>query len=162
VDDGIYINFFDIARIEHASAASIKAIFTLLGPFDLDKWQDPNSFDKLKETVICPINRPVRAMLHIAQWAHCLQLPALCPAAVYFDPCASSSLQISGRCVTTFLSLVAQSVYKLPANSPQLKLWSPHSIWVTAANLLHQAHLLDPFIKNRLRWKSDSFLMILT
>jgi hypothetical protein len=30
VDDGIYIVFFDIVRIEHAVAATIEAIFILL------------------------------------------------------------------------------------------------------------------------------------
>jgi hypothetical protein len=103
----------------------------------------------------------VRAMLRIAKRAHRLQLPALYPAAVYFDPRTSSHLKITGRCVTTFLRSVARSVYKLPATSPQLNLWSPHSIRVTAANLLHQARFSDSFIENCLRWKSDSFLMYL-
>ena len=57
VDDGIYIEFFDIARIERAAAASIEAIFILLGPSALDLRQDPISFDKLEEMTIAPINR---------------------------------------------------------------------------------------------------------
>ena len=56
---------------------------------------------------------------------------------------------------------MAQQFYKLALNSPQLKLWSPHSIRVTAANLLHQARFSDSFIKTRLHWKGDSFLMYL-
>jgi hypothetical protein len=57
MDDGIYIDFFDVIRIERAAAASIEAIFTLLRPSDLAKWQDPISFDKLEEMIIGPINR---------------------------------------------------------------------------------------------------------
>ena len=106
---------------------------------------------------LCPVN----AMLRIAQRAHCLQLLALHPAAVYFDPRTSSCLQIMGKCITSLLWLVAQHVYKFQADGPQLKLWSPHSILVTTANLLHRARFLDPFIKNHLWWKSDSFLMCL-
>ncbi len=57
VDDGIYVDWFDVIRIERAAAASIEAIFILLGPSALDRRQDPISFDKLEEMVIGPINR---------------------------------------------------------------------------------------------------------
>jgi hypothetical protein len=57
VDDDIYVDWYDIHRIERAAAASIEAIFVLLGPSALDKRQDPISVDKLEEMVISPINR---------------------------------------------------------------------------------------------------------
>jgi hypothetical protein len=57
VDDGIYVKFFDVIRIENAAAASIEAIFILLGPSTRNCRQDPISFDKLEEMVISPINR---------------------------------------------------------------------------------------------------------
>ena len=57
VDDGIYVKWFDIIRIERAAAASIEAIFILLGPSAQACRQDPISFDKLEEMVIGPINR---------------------------------------------------------------------------------------------------------
>ena len=57
VDDGIYVDLFDKNRIERAAAASIEAIFILLGPSTLDLRQDPISFDKLEEMTIAPINR---------------------------------------------------------------------------------------------------------
>ena len=57
IDDGVYINFFDVLQIKQAVAASIEAIFILLGPSELDHQQDPISFDKLKEMVIGPVNR---------------------------------------------------------------------------------------------------------
>ena len=111
----------------------------------------------ISNTVLCP----VAAMLRIAQRAIRLDLPSLRPVAVYAHDKPTSRRQITGQAVTSFLRSVAQQVYKLPSTSPQLKLWSPHSIRVTAANLLHRARFSDSFIKNRLRWKSDSFLMYL-
>jgi len=108
-----------------------------------------------------PILCPVAAMLRIAQRAHRLHLPALLPVAVYSDAPRSARRQITGQDVTIYLWDVARRVYKHPSDSPQLKLWSPHSIRVTAANLLHRARYSDSFIKNRLRWKSDTFLMYL-
>ena len=104
---------------------------------------------------------PVRAMLRLAQRGCRLALPPLRPLAVYLDPSSATRRQVTGKDVSTFLRSVAQDVYHLPSHSPQLKLWSPHSLRVTAANLLHRARFSDSFIKNRLRWKSDSFLMYL-
>ena len=52
-------------------------------------------------------------------------------------------------------------VLNIKKDDPSLKLWSTHSIRVTAANLLHRANLSDSYIKTRLRWKSSSFLMYL-
>ena len=51
------MEWYDPHRIEHAAAASIEAIFVLLGPSALDKRQDPISFDKLEDMVIGPVNR---------------------------------------------------------------------------------------------------------
>jgi hypothetical protein len=112
-----------------------------------------------------PVLCPVGAMLRIAQRAYRLRLPPLRPIAIYSrSPRSGSSSfrhQITGKDVTSFLRSIARTVYNLPSDSPQLKLWGPHSIRVTAANLLHRARYSDSFIKNRLRWKSDSFLMYL-
>jgi hypothetical protein len=57
VDDDIYAEVWDRTRIEQAVAASIEAIFLLLGYSDLTKWQDPISFDKMIEMFVAPINR---------------------------------------------------------------------------------------------------------
>jgi hypothetical protein len=112
-----------------------------------------------------PVLCPVGAMLRIAQRAYRLRLPPLRPIAIYSSSPRSGSSsvrhQITGKDVTSFLRSIARTVYSLPSDSPQLKLWGPHSIRVTAANLLHRARYSDSFIKNRLRWKSDSFLMYL-
>ena len=56
VDDDIYAEIWDRVRIEQAVAASIEAIFLLLGYSELDKRQDPISFDKMIEMAVAPIN----------------------------------------------------------------------------------------------------------
>ena len=56
VDDGIYLDVFDIIRIEQAIAASIEAIFILLGYSELERRRDPISWSKMEEMLIAPIN----------------------------------------------------------------------------------------------------------
>ena len=56
VDDGIYLDVYDIVRLEQAIAASIEAIFILLGESDLDKRRDAVSWSKMEEMLIAPIN----------------------------------------------------------------------------------------------------------
>jgi hypothetical protein len=57
VDDDIYVDIYSTDDYEQCIAASIEAIYILLGPSDLAKRQDPISFDKLQEMIIGPINR---------------------------------------------------------------------------------------------------------
>ena len=56
VDDDIYLDVYDIARIEQAIAASIEAIFVLLGESDLSKRRDPISWSKLEDMLVAPVN----------------------------------------------------------------------------------------------------------
>ncbi len=57
VDDDVYSEVFDVERIERAIAASIEAIFTILGDSNLALRQDPVSWEKLEEMIINYINR---------------------------------------------------------------------------------------------------------
>ena len=52
VDDGIYCEVYQKHCIHRAAAASIEAIFRLLGEPDPSKWQDPVSWDKLLDMVV--------------------------------------------------------------------------------------------------------------
>ena len=63
VDDDIYADRFDVARVEQAIAASIEAIFILLGVSELDKRQDPISFDKLEEMLVHYLNKVLGLVL---------------------------------------------------------------------------------------------------
>jgi hypothetical protein len=60
-----------------------------------------------------------------------------------------------------FLRQVAHKVFDIPTDHKDLLAWSCHSIGVMAANLLHRATFSDSYIKNRLRWRSYTFLMYL-
>lgn len=64
VDDDCYAEIFNRERVEQAVAASIEAIFILLGESDLEKRQDPISFDKMEETMINYLNRPLGMEIH--------------------------------------------------------------------------------------------------
>ena len=63
VDDGVYSEILDRQRIEQALAASIEAIFILLGESDLFRRQDPVSFDKCVEMIISHINKVLGHMV---------------------------------------------------------------------------------------------------
>jgi hypothetical protein len=80
---------------------------------------------------------------------------------VYQDTVAGARQLITASQVATFLRHVARKVFNIPVGHKDLLAWSCHSIRVTAANLLHRARFSDSFIKNRLRWHSDTFLMYL-
>ena len=104
---------------------------------------------------------PVSAAFRIVCRGRRLRLPRTHPAAVYYSAKHDSFRLITGDDTNKLLRKVAQQVYNLPKNSKDLKLWSTHSLRVTACNLLHRAKFSDSAIKNRLRWKSDSFMMYL-
>ena len=64
VDDGVYVEVFDTERVERALAASIEAIFILLGDSDLAHRQDAVSFDKMIEMLISHFNRVLGHMIN--------------------------------------------------------------------------------------------------
>ena len=68
---------------------------------------------------------------------------------------------ITTTMMASHLRSCASLVLNINKDDPSLKLWSTHSIRVTAANLFYQANLLDSYIQTHLRWKSSSFLMYL-
>jgi hypothetical protein len=80
---------------------------------------------------------------------------------VYRDPNTGKRHLITASQVAIFLRHVAHNVFGIPTGHKDLLAWSCHSICVTAANLLHRAQFLDSYIKNHLRWCSDTFLMYL-
>jgi hypothetical protein len=83
------------------------------------------------------------------------------PASVYRDPHTGLRRLIMASQVAAFLWQVAHKVFDIPTDHKDLLAWSCHSIHVTATNLLHCAKFSDSYIKNRLRWCSNTFLMYL-
>jgi hypothetical protein len=57
VDDDVYSEMWDLERVEQVVAASIEAVFILLGPSNLRFRQDPVSFDKVIEMVVSYLNK---------------------------------------------------------------------------------------------------------
>ena len=71
VDDDVYADVYDNARarMEQAGAASIEAMFILLGPSDLLGRQDPISFDKFDEMPMDWQNRILGVDIHTRKLA---------------------------------------------------------------------------------------------
>ena len=67
VDDDCYAEVFRKVLVEQAVAASIEAIFLLLGESDLDKRQDPISFDKMEEMVVSYSNKILGQIINTRQ-----------------------------------------------------------------------------------------------
>ena len=104
---------------------------------------------------------PTQACLNIVRRALSLNTPTDHPAAVYLNLATGKRLQITAAQVVAFLRHVAHKAFNIPAGHKDLLAWSCHSICVTAANLLHRARFSDSYIKSRLRWHNDTFLMYL-
>ena len=68
---------------------------------------------------------------------------------------------MTGTEYSQWLKSIAAATYRLSSKDPSLARWGTHSLRVTAANLLHRAQFSASFIKNRLRWRSDTFQMYL-
>ena len=83
------------------------------------------------------------------------------PLALYRDNTTGKRRLITASQTATFLRHVAHKVFDIPTGHKDLLAWSCHLIRITAANLLHRARFSDSYIKNRLRWRSDTFLMYL-
>ena len=109
-----------------------------------------------------PILCPVRNAFKIVCRGFRLGLQDTHPAAVYATRAKMAPFHlITGTDVSTHLRKIARVVFNLKRDDPALQAWSSHSLRVTACNLLHRAKFSDSYIKNRLRWKSDSFMMYL-
>jgi hypothetical protein len=65
VDDDIYLDVANKCQFEQAIAASIKAIFMLLGESTTALHQDPISWDKLHELLVAPVNRILGLVLNL-------------------------------------------------------------------------------------------------
>ena len=65
VDNDIYLNVTSSCRFERAIAASIEAIFILLGASNTSLCQDPISWDKLHKLLVVPVNRILELVLDL-------------------------------------------------------------------------------------------------
>jgi hypothetical protein len=102
---------------------------------------------------------PTQASLNIVRCTRRLDRPINSPATVYHIPTTGKRRLITASQVAAFLRHVAHKVFEIPTGHKDLLTWSCHSIRVTAANLLHCARFSNSYIKNRLQWQSNTFLI---
>lgn len=100
---------------------------------------------------------PVRAALRIYLRSLRLQVPPHEPVGVFRDTDGTRRF-ITDTMVASYFRDAASKVLRIKRDSPDLQLWSTHSLRVTAANLLHRKQMSDSFIQSRLRWRSNTFL----
>ena len=100
---------------------------------------------------------PCRAIWNIFQRAKRLGIPAHEPIAKYKDK-KGKIFFITDKDVKTILQSAAKEVLNI-TDETILSKWTSHSLRVTAANELHRLGFSDAFIKQRLRWRSDVFMI---
>jgi hypothetical protein len=106
----------------------------------------------------CPARCPYMAMKRIVDRATRMKLDPYVPLAWYRDN--GINLPITDFEICTVLRLAA-SVVHLITDKDDLSRWSAHSIRVGACVALHASGADSITLKQRLRWRSDTFLMYL-
>ena len=101
----------------------------------------------------------VRALWNISQRAFRFGIPSNEPIAKYREKNGSISF-ITDYHVKALLQKSAREALNIK-DEKVLNKWTSHSIRVTAANELHRMNFSEAFIKKRLRWKSEAFLVYL-
>jgi hypothetical protein len=139
----------------------INIIDTLRIRWRKQKNKDNGQIITFRRDTTNPALCPVKAAYRIYLRARRLQSHTSDPLAVCKTESGNKTIFITDALTTKFLRKAACAAHNIPPKSKSLSLWSTHSIRVTAANLLHRAKFSDSFIQNRLRWKSNSFLMYL-
>ena len=102
---------------------------------------------------------PLRAAMRIRAHAQRYNIPATYPIAIFKEKTGTIKL-ITNKHVETFLQQLARYVYNI-TKKEDLARFTSHSIRVGACVVLHENNCTSEFIKVRLRWRSDAFLMYL-
>ena len=106
-----------------------------------------------------PHRCPVRAALRIRARCQRYSIPDDHPIAIFRDKNGMVKL-IDNKHVENILKTLAQKTYNITDES-ELKRFTTHSIRVGACVVLHENNSSGEFIKLRLRWRSDAFLVYL-
>jgi hypothetical protein len=105
-------------------------------------------------------NCPVAALIRIVQRAARIRLGKDLPIALYVVPPRSTYRFISDSDISSALQSLAQYCYG-SLDTASVQRFSSHSIRVGACVILHASGQTGTFIKHRLRWRSDTFLLYL-
>ena len=106
-----------------------------------------------------PTRCPVQAVLRIRNRSFHLAVPPHLPIAV-FKTSAEASQYIDDFHVTHMLQSLATQVYNIKSSNDLAK-FTTHSLRMGACVLLHETNQTPDFIRARLRWRSDTYLMYL-
>ena len=106
-----------------------------------------------------PHRCPVRAAMRIRARCQRYSLPHDHPMAIFRDDSGNLKL-IDNKHVELVLQKLAKSIYNI-SDENELKRFTTHSIRVGACVVLHENNSSAEFIKLRLRWRSDAFLVYL-
>ncbi|MBM3299837.1 MAG: hypothetical protein FJY85_07770, partial [Deltaproteobacteria bacterium] len=107
---------------------------------------------------LCPVQAALRMVLRARRLGQVPTMPLAC-----FSVCTTADAVVhylTGTTVANLLRQAAKSAYPTMSKD-QLLLYSAHSLRVWACVLLDEAGKNTTFIKKRLRWKGDSFMMYL-
>ena len=102
---------------------------------------------------------PVRAAIRIVLRSYRLQTQPEGPLAVFINNTGKRKYITGAKIAETFRAS-ASAVHGI-TDKKELSMYSAHSMRVTAAVLLHEAGKSGDYIKIRLRWTSDTFMMYL-
>lgn len=144
-----------------ADLLKIDMIDSIQVRFRKQKNKDNGQVIPFKRDLVNPHLCPVRAAFRILVRHKRLQGSEHEPLAICRNHTNTKTIFITDSLTTKFLRKAAIAAHNISPKSSALNQWSSHSIRVTAANLLHRAHLSDSFIQMRLRWKSTAFLRYL-
>ena len=104
-------------------------------------------FARARDSRLCPVRAALRIQLRFER----LQPPSRVLG-------VSDKGFLTASAITKFIRLTAARVLGPTATKEVLALYTPHSIRIGACVLLHEHGHSAIFIKNRLRWKSDTFM----
>ena len=107
---------------------------------------------------LCPVQAAVRTVLRARRLGQVPTMPLACYSARAHD--TVTTLYLTGSRIAYLLRQAARSAYPT-ISKDHLLLYSAHSLRVWACVLLDEAGKNPMFIKKRLRWKGDSFMMYL-
>ena len=106
-----------------------------------------------------PHRCPVRAAMRIRARAQKYGISPTSPLAFFREPDGTIAF-ITSKHVEVFLQDLAKKVYNI-VDKQELSRFTCHSIRVGACVVLHENNCSGEFIKVRLRWRSDAFLLYL-
>jgi len=126
--------------------------------FEIQKNRQNRQTQKFARERLFPEYCCAASVMEIVENAYFLGAQPDSPACLYRD--GESTKFLTGNDMTDYFRFVTQLTFPNISDA-ELRLISSHSVRVTAVNLLHEAGKDGAYIKLRLRWLSDCYLIYL-